>query len=73
MWEMTVESKDHLEVTIRTAMVIKSLSGLVGARDSLVMQLVMRETIDMLSELNTLVNKLHDAGKRPASTRTSPP
>lgn len=59
--------KDHLEVTIRTAMVIKSLSGLVGARDPLMMTLIMREAIDTMSELNTLVNRLHDAQKQAAT------
>lgn len=65
------ENKDHLEVTIRTALVIKALSGLIGARDPLVMCMVMRESIDTLTELNTLVNKLHDAQKRASGTRRS--
>lgn len=62
------ESKDHIEVTIRAAMVIKSLSGLIGARDPLVMGLIVREAIDGIVDLNNLIERMRDAQKSAART-----
>ncbi len=57
-------NKDHIEVTIRTAMVIKSLSSLVGARDPLLMELMMNEALDGIVELNNLIKRMRDAQKK---------
>jgi hypothetical protein len=46
-----VEAKQDLELTIRTATLIKSLSQLVGTRDALVARMVLMESAEQFDAL----------------------
>lgn len=64
-----MEAKKDLELTIRTATLIKSLSQLIGARDPLVARMVLIESAEQWDALVDFVQSIQ--AKRAGSQVTS--
>jgi hypothetical protein len=58
-----MSAKQHLELTIRTATVIKSLSQLVGMHDMRLAKMVLREAAEQTMELAEFIDKCNAQGK----------
>lgn len=58
-----MSAKLDLELTIRTAMVIKSLSQLVGMHDMRLAKMVLREAAVLVMELSEFIDKCNAQGK----------
>lgn len=56
-----MESKQDLELTIRTATLIKSLSQLVGAHDAMVARMILAESAEQFDALITFVQSVQPA------------
>ena len=59
-----MEAKQDLELTIRTATVIKSLSRLVGASSALVAKMTYAEAVGHFVELGKFIEQCNAQGKR---------
>lgn len=60
---MSMSAKQHLELTIRTATVIKSMSQLVGMHDMKLAKMVLREAAVQVMELSEFIDKCNAQGK----------
>lgn len=56
-----MEAKQDLELTIRTATLIKSLSQLVGSRDAIVARLILAESAEQFEALAKFVQSVQPA------------
>ena len=59
-----MSAKQDLELTIRTATVIKSMSQLVGMHDMRLAKMVLREAAVQVMELSEFIDKCNGQGKR---------
>lgn len=60
-----MESKQDLELTIRTATLIKSLSSLVGASDARLAKMMFAEAVMQFSELGKFIDSCQPKSNRP--------
>lgn len=67
-----MDAKQDLELTIRTATLIKSLSQLIGARDPLVSKMILMESSEQWDALAQFILSIQHP-KRAGSQRTSTP
>lgn len=52
-----MDTKQKLELTIRTATLIKSLSALIGVQDASIAKLMFNEVVQQFSELDSFIEK----------------
>ena len=58
-----MDTKQDIELTIRTATLIKSLSQLVGARDAQLAKLMFIESVEQFGALGKFIDKCNGVGK----------
>ncbi len=58
-----MDTKHELELTIRTAQAIKSLTSLVGCSDAMLAKLMFREIVDQLDGLGKFIMALDERPK----------
>lgn len=54
---------EDIELTIRTATLIKSLSSLVGARDARLAKMMFAESVEQFAALGKFIDKCNAEGK----------
>jgi hypothetical protein len=58
-----MDTRQDLELTIRTATLIKSLSQLIGARDARLSKMMFAEAVEQFGELGSFIDKCNGVGK----------
>lgn len=59
-----MSAKQDLELTIRTATIIKSLSALIGTHDMRLAKMMLREAATQFLELDEFLDRCNAQGKR---------
>lgn len=58
-----IDTRQDLELTIRTATLIKSLSQLIGARDARLSKMMFAEAVEQFEQLGSFIDKCNGVGK----------